>query len=151
MASDRRLHGTPLGYCIRGAYGVQPYQIAGPSWMDPPTDGHFDIDAKAASPAQEAQLKLMLQELPADRLKLAMHREKRDMQVYAMVAGKNGPKFQNSKTAAMVRFRRSPTDRPWPRGSPWHASRRRGGLHSRHAIGTRPRSRQEESWTWSPP
>lgn len=93
-----RLHGTTLGYCIRWAYGVQPYQIAGPSWMDPPTDVHFDIDAKAASPAQEAQLKLMLQALLADRLKLAMHREKRDMQVYAMVVGKNGPKFQKSKT-----------------------------------------------------
>jgi len=55
------LHGTTLGYCIRWAYGVLPYQIAGPPWMDPPTDVLFDIDAKAGSPIPEPQLKLMLQ------------------------------------------------------------------------------------------
>ena len=37
---------------------------------------------------------LMLQALLADRFKLAVHRETKELPIYALVAGKNGPKFR---------------------------------------------------------
>lgn len=87
-----------LGDCIRWAYDLQPYQIVGPAWMEFPTDVTYEIDAKAAGPVPDSQLKLMLRGLLAERLKLALHREQRDVPVYVMVVGKGGPKLQRSKT-----------------------------------------------------
>lgn len=81
------------GFCIRWAYGVQPYEIIGPAWIDPPTDFHYDIVAKAASPVTDDRLKLMLRTLLADRFKLAVHREKRDLPVYLLTVAINGHKL----------------------------------------------------------
>jgi len=83
-----------LGFCIRWAYGLEPYQIVGPAWIDPPTEFRFDILAKAGSPIRDDQLKLMLQTLLAERFKLAVHREKRNLPVYALVVSKNGAKLR---------------------------------------------------------
>ena len=88
----------PLRTVIALAYDIPPallypYEgkvIIGPTWIN---SEFFDIDAKAESPTTEAQLKLMLQTLLAERFKLKLHRENREMPVYALVAGKNGAKF----------------------------------------------------------
>ena len=53
--------------------------------------------AKAAGPAPDAELRLMLQTLLADRFKLAVHHQTKEMSAYALVVGKNGPKFQESQ------------------------------------------------------
>ena len=42
----------------------------------------------------------MLQALLADRFKLIVHRENRELPVYLLVAGKNGPKLHQSKLGA---------------------------------------------------
>src|SRR4051794_21095898 len=69
-----------MGYCIRLAYGVsRSYELAGPGWIDPPTEVLVDIVAKAGRPVSDAQIKLMLQTLLAERFKLAVHREKRNL------------------------------------------------------------------------
>src|SRR5215475_7372993 len=88
----------PLRTVIALAYDIPPallypYEgkvVIGPSWINSEI---FDIEAKAESPATEAQLKLMLQTLLAERFRLKLHREEREMPVYALVAGKNGVKF----------------------------------------------------------
>src|SRR5215831_14437083 len=88
----------PLRTVIALAYDIPPallypYEgkvVIGPSWINSEI---FDIEAKAESPTSEAQLKLMLQTLLVERFKLKLHRENRDMPVYALVAGKNGVKF----------------------------------------------------------
>jgi uncharacterized protein (TIGR03435 family) len=88
----------PLRMIIALAYDIPPalmypYDgkvVIGPDWINSEI---FDIEAKAESPTTEAQLKLMLQTLLADRFKLKLHRENREMPVYALVAGKNGLKF----------------------------------------------------------
>jgi uncharacterized protein (TIGR03435 family) len=90
------LRGVPLGYCIRWAYGLRPYQTyqtAGPDWVDPPHAQFYDIVAKAGGPVTVEQLRLMLQTLLADRFRLAVHREKKNLAGYALTVGKNGPKF----------------------------------------------------------
>jgi uncharacterized protein (TIGR03435 family) len=68
----------------------------GSAWYD---SDQYDIVAQAGSPdATPEQIRQMLQTLLADRFKLAIHREIRDLTHYALVVGKNGPKFQSAKT-----------------------------------------------------
>ena len=82
------------------AYGVKQYQISGPSWLD---SERFDIAAKIPKGATREQFILMLQNLLAERFKLTLHREKKDLPMYALVVGKNGPKMKESlKESAVV-------------------------------------------------
>jgi uncharacterized protein (TIGR03435 family) len=76
---------------IQAAYSVEAYQVSGgPAWLVP---ARFDVEAKAADTANRSQLLLMLGALLADRFKLAVHRETRDLAIDALVLAKNGPKF----------------------------------------------------------
>jgi uncharacterized protein (TIGR03435 family) len=81
------------------AYHVKNYQVMG--WESQPTmtnDTRYDIVAKAeggAAPAQE-EFRQMLQLLLADRFKLKVRTETREMPVYDLVVGKSGPKFKAS-------------------------------------------------------
>ena len=80
---------------IAFAYRLQGYQILGePGWV---SSDRFDIEARAADRnADSDQLRLMLQSLFADRFKLALHRETRQANVYALVVAKGGPKIKLS-------------------------------------------------------
>jgi uncharacterized protein (TIGR03435 family) len=81
-----------IGY----AYDLQPYQIlGGPSWI---TADRYDIAAKAEGDAALAatQIKQMTQTLLVDRFGLKFHRDTKEMPVYALVVGKNGPKLKES-------------------------------------------------------
>ena len=82
-----------LRMCIARAYGVKPYQVTGPAWIN---EERYFITAKAAGPAKEDVLMLMLRTLLADRFKLAFHRESKEMPVYALVVAKNGHKMKES-------------------------------------------------------
>jgi uncharacterized protein (TIGR03435 family) len=78
------------------AYGIQRVNVqGGPDWLD--TD-KYNIIAKAGSAdASPDQIKAMLQTLLADRFKLALHRETKELPVYTLVVGKNGSKLQEAK------------------------------------------------------
>jgi uncharacterized protein (TIGR03435 family) len=74
---------------IRDAYDVTVYQLSGgPGWLD---SGRFGLEAKAASPAGDSELREMLQTLLAERCQLTVRRETKDIPVYEIRAGKNGP------------------------------------------------------------
>jgi uncharacterized protein (TIGR03435 family) len=75
------------------AFGVKTYQVSGPTWMD---TERFDIVAKVPKGSSKDDVKLMLQNLLAERFKLTLHREKKDLPMYALVVGKNGPKLKES-------------------------------------------------------
>ncbi len=92
-----------LGLCIEWAFDLKPYQISGPGWLG---SQRFEISAKAAGPASTDVLKRMMQTLLADRFKLAFHREKKDLEVYVLLQGKNPPRLPKSKEGAEsnVRF-----------------------------------------------
>jgi uncharacterized protein (TIGR03435 family) len=79
-----------LRLCLTRAYGITDPQVFGPAWMD--TD-RYDIVAREPEGAPESQIREMLQTLLVERFKLAAHRETRDLPVYALVVGKNGPKL----------------------------------------------------------
>jgi uncharacterized protein (TIGR03435 family) len=81
--------------CVRWAYHVMSYQVSGPDWMD---SERYDLSAKAAGPATEDQLRLMLQTLLAERFKLTLHGQTKELQAYVLMVGKNGSKLHESQT-----------------------------------------------------
>ena len=72
------------------AYQVKPNQIFGPDWI---SSQRYNIAAKIPDGGSQNQVREMIQSLLGDRFQMKMHREKRDFQVYALGAGKNGVKM----------------------------------------------------------
>jgi uncharacterized protein (TIGR03435 family) len=89
------IRGATLKTAISWAYHVMEYQVQGPEWLNA---DRYDIAAKAGAPVPEDQIRLMLQTLLADRFKLTLHRQTKVFQAYLLTIGKNGPKFQESKS-----------------------------------------------------
>ena len=88
---------VPLRLMIRYAYRVQDFQVVGgPDWL---STARFDVVAKAegGNPSQE-DLQLMLRSLLADRFKLVVRPDKREMPTYSLV-----PARADGKTAAQLR------------------------------------------------
>jgi uncharacterized protein (TIGR03435 family) len=75
------------------AYNVKGYQITGPKWLD---SERFDIVAKVPKGATKEEARVMLQNLLAERFKLSLHRETKELPVYGLVVGKNGSKLKES-------------------------------------------------------
>jgi uncharacterized protein (TIGR03435 family) len=86
-----------LRTCIKAAFGLQNYQLSGGTASI--EDELYDIDAKAGGSVGDDQLMLMLRRLLADRFKLKFHRESKEMQGYALVVAKNGPKLHEVEPA----------------------------------------------------
>ena len=88
---------TSLSDLVTFVYGIHVRQIVGaPAWIE---SEKYDLDGKPAGegmPSQN-QWKVMIQKLLADRFKLAFHREKKELSVYAIQVGKNGPKMTKSQ------------------------------------------------------
>jgi uncharacterized protein (TIGR03435 family) len=107
---------TPDGYTARGmpliifvdyAYGIMDDErlAGGSGWI---SSERFDIDAKMDSSVAEALEKMskddrvlarqqMLQALLADRFKLTVHRETKELSVFTLVIAKNGFKLKQAK------------------------------------------------------
>ncbi len=76
------------------AWGIRDFQIeSGPSWL---SSEHYDLEAKAEGDPSYQQLGPMLQALLENRFQLKVHRETKELPVYALVVMKNGPKFHAS-------------------------------------------------------
>jgi len=102
-----RIEPTRLSYtnaslmaCIQAAYGIPgegrpDYRLAGgPDWL---ATERFDIEAKSDRTVSKEQMLQMLQALLAERFKLKAHRETKELRVYALTVGKNGPKIVHAK------------------------------------------------------
>ncbi len=90
--------GTSLLFLITWAYDVHSDRVYNkPGWLD---SVRYDVIANApegASPARSGQpsaLQQMMQALLAERFKLALHRETRQLPIYALVVAKGGPKLR---------------------------------------------------------
>ena len=83
---------------VINAYNVKEFQLAGPSWLDSTDETtRFTVDATMPPDTTKEQLRVMLQNLLADRFKLAAHRELRDLPKYTLtVASRNGPKMKQA-------------------------------------------------------
>ena len=89
-----RLTNTTLSDCIRYAYGlVSEDQISGPDWIRDKTI-LFNIVAEVAPNTPRDRVQLMTRALLADRLKLLVHQQKKELHYLALVIGKNEPKMR---------------------------------------------------------
>jgi len=93
---------VPLRMLIRNAYQLQDAQlVGGPDWI---ASDRFDIMAKAEGdppptpPGTAGPIQLMLRTLLADRFKLVVHNETRELPIYALVLarsdGRLGPQLR---------------------------------------------------------
>jgi uncharacterized protein (TIGR03435 family) len=84
---------TTLNDLIVFAYDLHQKQIAGgPDWAE---SQKYDVTGQPEAPGIPSivQLRGMIRQLLTDRFKLAFHRDKREMPVYAIVVGPNGHKL----------------------------------------------------------
>src|SRR5580693_3439874 len=105
---QRQAEAPPLGRCVITdarlshligiAYGVFMLNLkAEPDWIQR-GDLRFSVEAKAedASTTTEQQLLMMLRNMLVERFQLKFHYETRQMQGFALLVAKNGPKLQVS-------------------------------------------------------
>ena len=96
--------GATLRRLVGEAYDLDV--LGGPAWAD---SDRFDVNAKAEGEPTAVQIRRMLQPLLAERFKLAVHKEAREMPVYTLTLSradrKVGQKLQESdaKCAAEAR------------------------------------------------
>jgi len=83
--------GMPLTTLIQQAYRVKQFQVVAADWM---RESRWDILAKLPDGASQEQIPEMLQALLTDRFKLAVHRDSKELPVYALVVGKGGLKMK---------------------------------------------------------
>jgi uncharacterized protein (TIGR03435 family) len=88
---------TTVSNVIGRAYGVKFYQIDGPPWI---LTERYDILAKAPDNTPKDQIPLMLQSLLAERFKLTIHRETRELPVYELIVAKPSPKLKKTDPSA---------------------------------------------------
>jgi uncharacterized protein (TIGR03435 family) len=95
--------GESLWGLIAYAYDLKGYQIGSSPAASAFRNTYYEIQAEADGDTTptKAEFREMLQALLADRFKLVVHHEKREMPVYALVVGKDGPKFKESAPNAI--------------------------------------------------
>jgi bla regulator protein BlaR1 len=89
----------PVGTYISFAYKLSPDERRTalahlPAWVD---NDNFAIEARAPASSTKDQMRLMMQSLLADRFKLAVHFETREVPVFALTPikpGQTGPKLR---------------------------------------------------------
>jgi uncharacterized protein (TIGR03435 family) len=105
------LEAMSLSDLIAWAYNSKIWQVSGGlPWAGVQQDRtaldlaaqRFDIVAKAEGDQARSpeEFRQMMQALLAERFGLALHREQREVPVYALVKDKNGPKFRQSAADA---------------------------------------------------
>ena len=89
-----------LKMLINVAYKIRNYELSGgPAWLE---SEHYDVNAKAEGNPTQDQMFLMLQKMLEDRFKLKLHRETKELPVYALLVAKNGPKLKKSSDSDCV-------------------------------------------------
>ena len=86
---------------IRWAYNVLDVQVTGPDWLD---STRFDIVAKAAMPAKEPEMRAMMQALLADRFKLQLHRQTKEINAMILQVAKGGHKLKEVEPEGLPSF-----------------------------------------------
>jgi uncharacterized protein (TIGR03435 family) len=79
---------------IRQAFDIKDYQLNAPDWLN---NARFDVQAKMPPDTTKEAKALMLQALLAERFGLKVHKESKDLPIYSLVVGKNGPKLKKAE------------------------------------------------------
>jgi len=86
-----------LGALILAAYDITVRQLSGTQLLGAEC---YDIAAKAERPATRVEMQEMLRRLLAERFRLAVRRETRELPVYALTVARGGPKLKPSSAPA---------------------------------------------------
>jgi uncharacterized protein (TIGR03435 family) len=82
-----------LGRVMQVAFDLPGDRISGPDWL---VDDVVTIVATVPAGTSAGDFRLMVQNLLAERFKLTMHRETKQVSGYALEIAKNGPKLKES-------------------------------------------------------
>jgi uncharacterized protein (TIGR03435 family) len=86
---------TTVKFLLEWAYGIQPAQhTGGPDWLG---IDRYDIVAKAAGNATDAEMKLMARTLLAERFHLTLHHDTRMLNALVLSTGKTPPRLFPAK------------------------------------------------------
>jgi uncharacterized protein (TIGR03435 family) len=121
--ADRVTCQLPLTGLIEEAYQLKETELAGPDWLSGQV---FEFQATMPVDTKMDVARLMLQQALADRFDLKLHREKRMIEVYALVPGKQGVKLQPADTDDPEHLKRRTIDTP---NGPVKAAMFYGGGH----------------------
>jgi uncharacterized protein (TIGR03435 family) len=80
-----RIGGLTMRDLLSMAYRVKLYQLNGPEWI---ATERYDINAKLPAGVSPEKLPEMVQSLLTDRFGIRMHREQKEMPVFALLLGK---------------------------------------------------------------
>ena len=117
-------------------YQVGDFQLSGgPGWI---SSEKYDIEAKESDSLAEElpklppdqrkeKTELLIRSLLADRFKLKVSHETKELPIYVLVVGKNGPKLPEAKSEDTYRSGMKGTDGR-PLGRPGHLTVQRGQL-----------------------
>jgi len=98
--------GATVKTLICVAYGISDFQVlGGPNWIE---EERYDVEATPGAALEEQLQKMtsdqstlvkhqMLQTLLADRFKLTLHHDTKELPIYALVVAKGGSKLQETK------------------------------------------------------
>ncbi|HEX3743515.1 MAG TPA: TIGR03435 family protein [Bryobacteraceae bacterium] len=84
-------HNATVSDLIRKAYGVESYQIVGPEWLQAEL---YQIAATVAPGSTKEQFQAMLRNLLADRFKVQLHRDRKEMESYSLTVARSGVRFK---------------------------------------------------------
>lgn len=94
------INATTLSVLIQAAYSVRNFQILeAPGWVE---SDRYDVDARAAEGTSFQQMRPMLQSLLADRFKLLLHHETRQLPVYELLPARDGLKIVPTSEGSCV-------------------------------------------------
>jgi uncharacterized protein (TIGR03435 family) len=97
------MHNVTLRSCVKWAYGVRDFQLSGgPDWI---AAERYDISAKAATKADDAELRKMLRTLLAERFQLVLREERKQVPVYALIVLKTKPALKQSRDGGPASMR----------------------------------------------
>ena len=95
------------------AYDVEPYRIIYPEWM---VNTAFVVNARVAPGTTKEQFRGMLQNLLAERFKLIVHRDTREMPAFDLQVAKGGPKLKKGEPDTGTDSAPASTE-PWKLGA----------------------------------
>ena len=95
-----RCSNCTVAFLISKAFGLERYQFPGQSGL---SETAYEVSARIPLGTEKEQFQVMLQNLLKERFHLAYHFEKKQLQGYELVVGKNGPKLKESAATSAVK------------------------------------------------
>lgn len=105
-AGRASMENCSLKKIMLNAYGIpddREYMIDGPDFL---TSEHFDIEAKFPADTPAPQIRRMLQTMLAERFRMTLHKETRQLPMYSLVVAKGGPKIHAAEAGDSKTSRR---------------------------------------------